>query len=71
MIGNAMHYFGMSYEEATTKRSFKNIVLLNAAIPGIEPVEERNKSNNKEDEKVNRINAIQFNEKWQRRRLPN
>lgn len=65
MIGNAMHYFGMTYEEATKKRSFKNIVLLNAAIPGIAPIEENEKGKNKERENVERVNARQFIALWQ------
>lgn len=32
-----MKYFRMSYEEVVFKRSYINLLLLNAAIPGIKP----------------------------------
>lgn len=35
-----MKYYRMSYEEITNKRSYLNILLLNAAIPGSKPKEE-------------------------------
>ena len=35
-----MKYFRMSYEEVVFKRSYINLLLLNAAIPGIKPMDE-------------------------------
>ncbi len=35
-----MKYFRMSYEEVVFKRSYLNLLLLNAAIPGIKPHDE-------------------------------
>lgn len=35
-----MKYFRMSYEEVVFKRSYLNLILLNAAIPGIKPHDE-------------------------------
>ncbi len=32
-----MKYFRMTYEEVVFKRSYVNLLLLNAAIPGIKP----------------------------------
>lgn len=40
-----MKYFRMSYEEVVYKRSYINLILLNAAIPGVKPIGEE-----KEDE---------------------
>lgn len=37
-----MKYFRMSYEEVVFKRSYINLLLLNAAIPGYKPVDEEN-----------------------------
>ena len=39
-----MKYFRMSYEEVVFKRSYLNLILLNRAIPGIKPFDERNDS---------------------------
>ena len=36
-----MKYYRMSYEEVVNERSYSNIMLLNAAIPGTKPKEER------------------------------
>lgn len=48
-----MKYFRMSYEEVVFKRSYINLLLLNAAIPGIKPFDEdeTNKTNNSEQSK--------------------
>lgn len=35
-----MKYFRMSYEEVVFKRSYINLILLNAAIPSIKPLDE-------------------------------
>lgn len=35
-----MKYFRMSYEEVVFRRSYLNLMLLNAAIPGIRPHDE-------------------------------
>lgn len=46
-----MKYFRMSYDEVVFKRSYINLLLLNAAIPSIKPLDEDNEdeplSNNK------------------------
>ena len=39
-----MKYFRMSYEEVVFKRSYLNLILLNAAIPGTKPVKKPNDS---------------------------
>ena len=36
-----MKYFRMSYEEVVFKRSYINLILLNRAIPGIKPFNEK------------------------------
>lgn len=42
-----MKYFRMSYEEVVFRRSYINLILLNAAIPGIKPLdEEENETEN-------------------------
>lgn len=41
-----MKYFRMSYEEVVFKRSYINLLLLNAAIPGIKPLDEENTTHN-------------------------
>ena len=33
LVGSVMKYFRMDYEEIVMKRSYKNILLLNASIP--------------------------------------
>lgn len=43
-----MKYFRMSYDEILYKRSYINLILLNRAIPGIKPFDE--KDNNKYNE---------------------
>lgn len=43
-----MKYYRMSYEEVVSKRSYLNIMLLNAAIPGSKP----------RNEKTNDLNLI-------------
>lgn len=37
-----MKYFRMSYEEVVYKRSYINLILLNASIPGMKPVDKDN-----------------------------
>lgn len=37
-----MKYFRMSYDEVVFKRSYLNLLLLNAAIPSIKPLDENN-----------------------------
>lgn len=37
-----MKYFRMSYDEVVFKRSYLNLLLLNAAIPSIKPLDEDN-----------------------------
>lgn len=39
-IGGIMKYFRMSYEEVVFRRSYLNLMLLNAAIPGMKPHDE-------------------------------
>lgn len=36
-----MKYYRMSFKEVTSKRSYINIILLNAAIPGSKPRNEK------------------------------
>ncbi|MDV7051573.1 hypothetical protein R4E93_07900 [Bacteroides ovatus] len=43
-----MKYYRMSYEEVVNERSYSNIMLLNAAIPGTKPKEEGEKEKAKE-----------------------
>lgn len=40
-----MKYFRMSYEEIVFRRSYINLILLNAAIPGIKPLDEEEEDN--------------------------
>lgn len=39
-----MKYFRMSYEEVVFERSYINLILLNRAIPGCKPIDEKGKS---------------------------
>jgi hypothetical protein len=39
-----MKYFRMSYDEVVFKRSYLNLLLLNAAIPSIKPYNEYNEN---------------------------
>ena len=39
-----MKYFRMSYDEVVYKRSYINLILLNAAIPSVKPFDEENES---------------------------
>lgn len=58
-----MKYFRMSYEEVVFKRSYINLLLLNAAIPSIKPFDEEdevtgynsNKTNNRTNNKKNYV----------------
>lgn len=34
-----MKYYRMSFDEVVSKRAYLNIILLNAAIPGMKPVD--------------------------------
>lgn len=49
-----MKYFRMSYDEVVFKRSYLNLLLLNAAIPSIKPLDEDN-----EDEPLSNNNTNQ------------
>nr|DAQ50634.1 MAG TPA: hypothetical protein [Caudoviricetes sp.] len=49
-----MKYYRMSYEEVVNERSYSNIMLLNAAIPGTKPKEER------EEEKAKELHANEY-----------
>lgn len=40
-ISGVMKYYRMSFEEVVSKRSYLNIILLNAAIPGSKPKNEK------------------------------
>ncbi|UYU89421.1 hypothetical protein KQP74_15865 [Bacteroides thetaiotaomicron] len=46
-----MKYYRMSYEEVVSKRSYLNIMLLNAAIPGTKP---------KEGEETKKVHANEY-----------
>ena len=48
-----MKYYRMSYEEVVNERSYSNIMLLNAAIPGTKPKEER-------EEKAKELHANEY-----------
>lgn len=58
-----MKYFRMSYEEVVFKRSYINLLLLNAAIPSIKPLDEEDeetgynsqKNNNRTNNKKNYV----------------
>lgn len=49
-----MKYFRMSYEEVVFKRSYINLLLLNAAIPGCKPYgeDDNQKNDTTQDQKV-------------------
>lgn len=53
-----MKYFRMSYDEVVFKRSYLNLLLLNAAIPSIKPLDEDN-----EDEPLSNNNTNQVKPK--------
>nr|DAL65502.1 MAG TPA_asm: hypothetical protein [Caudoviricetes sp.] len=40
-----MKYFRMSYDEVVFKRSYVNLLLLNAAIPSVKPLDEEEENN--------------------------
>lgn len=46
-----MKYYRMSYEDIVSKRSYLNIILLNAAIPGTKP---------KEREETKKVHANEY-----------
>ena len=48
-----MKYYRMSYEEVVNERSYSNIMLLNAAIPGTKPKAER-------EEKAKELHANEY-----------
>lgn len=53
-----MKYFRMSYEEVVFKRSYLNIILLNAAIPGTKPIKKKGKESIDDDNEVNDEDGI-------------
>ena len=48
-----MKYFRMSYEEVVFKRSYINLLLLNAAIPSIKPFDEEDEETGYNSQKTN------------------
>lgn len=44
-----MKYFRMSYEEVVFKRSYLNLILLNRAVPGYKPLDEKGKGKQSKD----------------------
>lgn len=50
-----MKYFRMSYDEVVFRRSYLNIILLNAAIPGTKPIE-KDGSDSEDDREMNANN---------------
>lgn len=48
-----MKYFRMSYDEVVFKRSYLNLLLLNAAIPSIKPLDEDNDELPMDSDKTN------------------
>lgn len=56
-----MKYFRMSYDEVVFKRSYINLLLLNAAIPGIKPFDENDTSNTNTNENKNKPYTLDDN----------
>lgn len=48
-----MKYFRMSYEEVVFKRSYLNLVLLNAAIPSVKPYKKEGEDKSEEELNAN------------------
>lgn len=52
-----MKYYRMSYKEVVFKRAYITIMLLNAAIPGIKPIDTgKNESSKTPDKKIHANN---------------
>lgn len=51
-----MKYFRMSYDEVVFKRSYLNLLLLNAAIPSIKPLDEDNEDEPPSNNNTNQVN---------------
>lgn len=50
-----MKYFRMSYDEVVFKRSYLNLLLLNAAIPSIKPLDEDNEDKPPSNNNTNQV----------------
>lgn len=50
-----MKYFRMSYDEVVFKRSYLNLLLLNAAIPSIKPLDEDNEDEPSSNNNTNQV----------------
>nr|DAG06873.1 MAG TPA: hypothetical protein [Caudoviricetes sp.] len=50
-----MKYFRMSYDEVVFKRSYLNLLLLNAAIPSIKPLDEDNEDEPQSNNNTNQV----------------
>lgn len=55
-----MKYFRMSYDEVLYKRSYLNLLLLNRAIPGIKPFDEKDEEGEDDDMIEVKIHANSF-----------
>lgn len=55
-----MKYFRMSYEEVVFKRSYLNILLLNAAIPGTKPIKKNGEESSNEGDSDEEMNASNY-----------
>lgn len=53
-----MKYFRMSYDEVVFKRSYLNLLLLNAAIPSIKPLDEDNEDEPLSNNKTNQDKSL-------------
>lgn len=56
-----MKYFRMSYDEVVFKRSYINILLLNAAIPSIKPTDEEEQNETEQNNKPKKNYTINDN----------
>lgn len=55
-----MKYFRMSYEEVVFKRSYLNILLLNAAIPGTKPIKKKGEESLEAEDREEGMNASNY-----------
>lgn len=55
LIGSVCHYYGFGYDEVVWKRSYQNLVLLNASIP---KSKYKAKTESKKEEETNDLTAM-------------
>lgn len=53
-----MKYFRMSYDEVVFKRSYVNLLLLNAAIPSVKPLDEEEENNTESNNNQRKKNYL-------------